>query len=135
MKEKNERKFDAIKVRLLQFAEHQGIPKVKFYEKISCPQSNFGGRSIESSLSSAKITEILIIFPELSADWLMLGIGDMLRKNNVRNVAVASAPHSNAANGDMKIEAPAELIALIASQQETINRLTQTVDRLTGAQR
>ena len=34
---------------------------------------------MESSLSSAKITEILIVFPELNPDWLLLGKGEMLR--------------------------------------------------------
>ena len=58
MKQKIKRKFDEIKLRLLEFAEIQGIPKYQFYKKISIPQSNFGGKSMESSLSSAKISEI-----------------------------------------------------------------------------
>ena len=79
MQEKNKRNFDEIKMRLLQFAETQGIPKGEFYEKISVPQSNFGGKSMESSLASSKITEILIRYPELNSDWLLLGKGEMLR--------------------------------------------------------
>ena len=132
MQEKNERKIDEIKLRLLQFAEHQGIPKGDFYRKISVPQSNFGGKSMESSLSSAKISEILIIFPELSADWILLGKGEMLRKNNTKSVAVASAPQAQASNGDMTINAPSELLNLLTSQQQTIWTLTQTIDRLTS---
>lgn len=79
MKNKNERNIDAIKLRLLQFAETQCIPKGEFYEKIAVPQSNFGGKSIESSLASSKITEILMKYPELNPDWLLLGMGEMLR--------------------------------------------------------
>ena len=131
MQDKNERKIDCIKLRLLQFAEHQGIPKGDFYKKISVPQSNFGGKSMESSLSSAKISEILIIFPELSPDWLLLEKGEMLRKNNLKNMAVASAPQANASNGDMSIQAPAELLQLLTSQQETIKSLSRTIERLT----
>ena len=81
MQEKNKRKFDDIKLRLLQFAENQGIPKMDFYKKISVPQSNFGGKSMESSLSSSKITEILIIFPQINPDWLLMGNGTMLRES------------------------------------------------------
>lgn len=81
MKQKIKRKFDEIKLRLLEFAEIQGIPKYQFYKKISIPQSNFGGKSMESSLSSAKISEILIIFPEINPDWLLLGKGEMLRQH------------------------------------------------------
>ncbi|MBR1644289.1 MAG: hypothetical protein IJ684_02830 [Bacteroidales bacterium] len=79
MEDKNKRKSDEIKMRLLEYAEKQHIPKYKFYEKISVPQSNFGGKSMESSLSSAKITEILITIPDLNPDWLLLGKGEMLR--------------------------------------------------------
>lgn len=86
---------------------------------------------MESSLSSAKISEILIIFPELSADWLLLEKGEMLRKNNAKNIAMASAPQSNASNGDMSIQAPAELLNLLTSQQETIRSLSGTIERLT----
>lgn len=92
MEEKNERKIDEIKLRLLDFAEKQHIPKYKFYEKISTPQSNFGGKSMESSLSSAKITEILIIFPELNPDWLLLGKGDMLRNPDDNSISKGGYP-------------------------------------------
>lgn len=85
---------------------------------------------MESSLSSAKIAEILIIFPELSPDWLLLEKGEMLRKNNGKNVNVTSSPQSNVANGDMKIEAPAELVAIIAKQHETIAQQTSIIEKL-----
>lgn len=130
MEEKNAQNFDEIKCRLLQFAEHQGIPKYKFYEKILVSPSNFAGKSAESNLSSSKIAEILRIFPELSADWLLLEKGEMLRKNCGKSVNVTSSPQSNVANGDMKIEAPAELVAIIAKQQETIAKQTSIIENL-----
>lgn len=122
MEEKNTQNFDEIKGRLLQFAEHQGIPKYKFYEKISVAPSNFAGKSAESNLSSSKIAEILRIFPELSADWLLLEKGEMLRKNTPKNsnIAIASAPQATASNGDLRLDAPAQLLDIIAKQQDTI---------------
>ena len=56
----------------------------------------------------------------------------MLRKNNTKSVAVASAPQAQASNGDMTINAPSELLNLLTSQQQTIWTLTQTIDRLTS---
>ena len=131
MQDKKERKIDEIKLRLLQFAEHQGIPKGDFYKKISVPQSNFGGKSMESSLSSAKISEILIIFPELSADWLLLEKGEMLRKNNGKNLNVSDSPQATVSNGNMAIQAPVELLNLLTSQQETIRIQADIISTLT----
>lgn len=50
----------------------------------------------------------------------MLEKGEMLRKNNSKNVNVTSSPQSNVANGDMKIEAPAQLLDIVQQQQATI---------------
>lgn len=77
--------MDVVKERLIQFAKNQGIPKMEFYKKISVVQSNFSGRGGESALSTDKIMQILMQFPELNSDWLLLGRGEMLRKNNPAN--------------------------------------------------
>ena len=90
MQEKINQNLDEVKVRLLQFAENQRIPKYDFYKKISVAQSNFGGSGMMSSLSSSKIIDILTIYPELNSDWLLLGKGEMLRQNTP--VAAAESP-------------------------------------------
>lgn len=124
--------MDCVKERLLQFAKSQGLMMMDFYEKISVVQSNFSGKGGESALSSDKIIHILMIYPELSADWLLLGKGEMLRKNNTKNIAVASAPQANASNGDLSVSTPPEFLTLLASQQETIATLSRTIECLTS---
>ena len=131
MEKENFKKSDEIKLRVLQFAKSQKLMMGDFYEKISVHPSTFSGKGLESALSGVTISEILKVYPELSADWLLLEKGEMLRKNNPKNVAIASAPQSNASNGDMKIDAPEELLKLLSSQQDTINTLSRTIDRLT----
>lgn len=131
MERKNLQKFDDIKVRLLQFAKEQRLMMGDFYDKISLAPSNFSGKAMCSSLKSENIVTVLNVYPELSADWLLLGKGEMLRKNNAKNIAVASAPQSQASNGDMSILAPPELLQLISSQQKTINDLSETIRNLT----
>lgn len=130
MEEKNCKNFSGAKYRALQFAEYIGVTKEEFYQQIGLNGANFRGECAKSELSADKIANILRAYPGLSPDWLLLEKGEMLRKNNVKNVAIASAPQANAANGDMKTEAQAELVAIIAKQQETIDRLTITVDKL-----
>ena len=102
-----------------------------FYKKISVHPSTFSGKGLQSSLSGDIIAEILTIYPELSADWLLLEKGEMLRKNNAKNIAVASAPQANASNGDLSINAPAQLLDLISNQQKSINDLAQALKSLT----
>ncbi len=125
-------KTDKIKQRVLQFAKNQHLVMGDFYKKISVHPSTFSGKGLQSSLSGDIIAEILTIYPELSADWLLLEKGEMLRKNNLKNMAVASAPQANASNGDMSIQAPVELLQLLLGQQKTINDLTETVKALTS---
>lgn len=124
-------KSDEIKLRVLQFAKNQHLIMGDFYEKIQVHPSTFSGKGLQSALSGTTIAEILKIYPELSADWLLLEKGEMLRKNNAKNIAMASAPQSNASNGDMSIQAPAELLQLLTSQQDTIKILSSTIERLT----
>ena len=122
MQEKNKRKFDDIKLRLLQFAESQGIPKMDFYKKISVPQSNFGGKSMESSLSSSKITEILIIFPQINPDWLLMGNGEMLRTAE----ASTAAPETANSNVTTLINI---LNNTLAEKDKQIDRLLSIIEK------
>lgn len=72
--------MDIVKERLLQFAKNQKIGMMKFYKIISVAQSNFSGEGANSALSTDKIIQILIDFPQLNPDWLLLGKGEMLRQ-------------------------------------------------------
>lgn len=78
--------MDNVKQRLLQYAKSQDVGMMEFYEKSSISQSNFSGKGGESALSTDKIIHILITFPDLNPDWLLLGKGEMLRKNEEKNI-------------------------------------------------
>ena len=79
--DRNNQNFDEIKRRLLYFAENTGIKKMDFYKKIGLKQSNFSGEGAASSLKSENIIKVLIVFPEINPDWLLLGKGEMLRSD------------------------------------------------------
>lgn len=85
-------KLTEIKSRLLQFAEHQGFKKEKFYREIGIDGANFRGKNALSDLGSEKIVSILTIFPELNSDWLLLGRGEMLRQPATH---IATSPGDN----------------------------------------
>ena len=104
--------MDIVKERLLQFAKNQKIGMMKFYKKISVAQSNFSGEGANSALSTDKIIQILIDFPQLNPDWLLLGKGEMLRENTPER------------EGERPNQSP-EMLEIIKKQQETINNLIE----------
>ena len=133
--------MDAVKERLVQFAKSQGLMMMDFYKKISISQSNFSGEGANSALSTDKIIHILITYPELSADWLLLGKGEILRKNNLKNHVQQDneqAPvqnhglYINHSDGNNTYNNYAELMHLVTSQQQTIQDLTATIKILTS---
>lgn len=133
MQRKNITNFDEIKLRLLQFAEQQGIPKGKFYEKISIPSSNFSGKGAESAISSDKIVQILNLFPDLNSDWLLLGRGEMLRSasQSVGNISHSTAVGVNVNGNDINISYD-PLLPTVESLSDSVARLTAQNAQLLG---
>lgn len=78
MQEK-ELKISEIKGRFLQFLDKQNISVYKFSTESGISKSNFSGKSLESELGGEQISKILTYFPNLNPEWLLLGIGEMLR--------------------------------------------------------
>lgn len=73
--------FSPIKTRVLQYLDYKGILKENFYQVSLISASNFKGNGAKSELGGDKIVKILSIYPEIDANWLLLGKGEMLRKN------------------------------------------------------
>ena len=77
-----------IKEKILSYLEATGKVKADFYKAIGASPSNFKGAGKNSALSSDKIAEILTLYPDLSPDWLLNGIGEMLRIPGSNNISV-----------------------------------------------
>lgn len=73
------------------------------------------------------VQKILDNLPEIDANWLLRGRGNMTIDRSGKSVSVQDSPRATISNGDMAINAPAELLNLLTSQQETIKRLTEII--------
>lgn len=73
------------------------------------------------------VQKILDNLPEIDANWLLRGKGNMTIDRSGKSVSVLDSPQATISNGDMAINAPAELLNLLTSQQETIKRLTEII--------
>lgn len=74
-------KISTIKKNIFQFIEYKGITKEEFYEKTEISSSNFKGTNRQSEIGGDKIIKILTIYPEINAEWLLTGKGEMLKEN------------------------------------------------------
>lgn len=128
-----------IKERILYFAENQGISKVKIYEIMGIAASNFKGAGLKSDLSSEKTARFLTAFPNISAEWLLTGKGDMLmptpQTTNV-NVDMGDSIHHNSASviargAQATSVSTDEKDRIIAEQQTEIKALKEQVSDLT----
>ena len=126
--EKIEKRFSNAKERFKYFLELQGKSKNNFYE-ISGMSNGLLDKN--GDLTEGSILKICDIFPEISLEWLLLEKGSMIRQEVEKTVAMATAPSAIANNGEMRNLAPAELISLLVSQQDTIKILSSTIERLT----
>lgn len=129
MERKKSIKFSSAKERFVYFLELQGSNRNQFYNQSGMAM---GSLDKKGGLSEDSILKICNVYPELSLDWLLLEKGEIIRQETAKTVALATAPQSNAANGDMKIEAPVELLKLLSSQQDTIATLSRTIESLTS---
>ena len=68
------------------------------------------------------VQKILNSLPEIDANWLLKGKGNMTIDRSGKSVSVQDSPQATISNGDMAINAPVELLNLLTSQQETIKR-------------
>lgn len=72
--------MDTIKERLVEYLKINGVSKKDFSEKTGISLWNLTGKSMQSEIGGAQISQSLGYFPNLNPDWLLLGIGEMDRQ-------------------------------------------------------
>jgi len=111
-----------VKDKILAFLVKKGIKKGDFFEITGIQSSNFKGKNMQSQPGGDMLVKILTTYPELSAEWLLRGEGDMLRTAD-------TAP----ANAIVQAPVPPQfdaLISKITQQAEEIGRLKARIAEL-----
>lgn len=107
-----------IKEKILSYLDTTGKVKAEFYKAIGASPSNFKGAGKNSALSSDKIAEILQLYPDLSPDWLLNDIGEMLRTPG--NTSPAPVPQT----------LEDKLLTMLTSKDDTIREQAEEIGRL-----
>lgn len=66
-----------IKERILEIAKYKGIAYEKFSEMIGMTYASFKGMQKNTPINSNALDIILSLFPDISAEWLVAGKGEM----------------------------------------------------------
>lgn len=94
-----------IKERVLQVAKYYNISYESFSTKIGMSYSSFKGPQKNTPINSNALDILLSLFPNVSAEWLLTGKGEMLKKipeNEVGGVVV----HDNSETAPAKMPIP-----------------------------
>jgi len=75
-------KILTIKERILYFIAYKGVKKTDFFESTAIQPSNFKGKNIQSQPGGDILVKVLTYFPDMSADWLLTGKGNMLKQDD-----------------------------------------------------
>ena len=75
--------FSPIKQRINLFIDNQSIVREDFYKLTGISSSNFKGNGAKSELGGEKIVNILTAYPTLNSEWLLTGIGKMLKSDSI----------------------------------------------------
>ena len=127
-----------IKDKILAFLKEKDIKKVDFFEATGIQSSNFKGKNMASQPGGVMIVKVLTLYPDLSAEWLMRGEGNMLKSNNTDVSQNSYTIHQEISQDNKKkkkkYNAPPEivdkLLSTIKEQAEEIGMLKQTITQL-----
>ena len=85
-------KISTIKERILSFLEYNGIKKADFYQATGVADSNFKGKNLYSQPGGDVLVKIITSYPNISAEWLLTGEGDMLKSKYTEEPQIEVKP-------------------------------------------
>lgn len=128
MRDKNEQNFAPIKQRIVQYLNFKEVKKEEFYSKINVAKSNFSKSALNSEVSASIVAKILNYFPDISAEWLITGKGDMM--NNNKGTDVEAGGHKDSCRcqlceeKDKRIEELKEQIEVLKDQVRILKKIS-----------
>ena len=119
-----------IKDRVLQLSDYKGVGKEKFFEELEVSYGTFKGKAKESALNSNILEKIIAKMPEISAEWLLTGKGEML-KSSVQNIVQNSGKNSiNNISGNIEQQNYNELMEIIREKDRQIAKKDEQINKL-----
>ncbi|MDO4729092.1 MAG: transcriptional regulator [Bacteroidota bacterium] len=121
--------------RILQFIDYKGISKLSFYKEVGL--SN-GFLDKNKSIGGVNLVKILNKYPEINPLWLLLGEGEMIKKENVivdnsnlkaNNSVVGNNITGNLGNVTLSLSSD-DISTIIDLQKELTERLKASQNQI-----
>ena len=122
---------ESVKERIIKFIDAKNISTRSFEN--TCSLSNGYIRQLRNSPTADKIENIINAFPELNRDWLLTGVGEMLKNNqSVGNICNSNVSGVNVSGKEIHINPDAynTLLKIVESNQKTTEKFQEQIDRL-----
>ena len=115
-----------IKDRMFRYLEINQISKLKFCEITGISYGNVTGKAQKSEFGGEQITEILLKFPDINPDWLLLEKGEMLRSEVEKKDIIDPLEMVSLKKYEEKVEECALLKAKLKVLKEQAARYAET---------
>lgn len=86
-----------VKEKILLFVQSIGLSKAEIARQLGISKSNFVGEAMTSDLNVSMVIKFCQLYPQVSAEWLLRGTGDMLITNKPMEINIdnSSRGHHN----------------------------------------
>ncbi len=75
--------LDTVRKRVIYFADIKGGGRAVFMKRTGLKKGIFDPKDIERAMGSDKISNILDSYPDVNAEWLLTGNGEMMKKKHL----------------------------------------------------
>lgn len=89
--------MENVKEKILLFVQSIGLSKAEIARQLGISKSNFVGEAMTSDLNVSMVIKFCQLYPQVSAEWLLRGTGDMLITNKPMEINIdnSSRGHHN----------------------------------------
>ncbi len=127
----------SIKKRLDLVIKELGLSGRGFEKEVGLTNGSY--TSIRDGVGADKLNKIVVRFPQISAEWLLTGEGEMLKKNATMKFEESGAifaslegmvdPDNDPLNRDDMKTILFQMANIVAAQQQDISRVAQELER------
>lgn len=80
--------MESVKEKILFFVQSIGLSKAEIARQLGISKSNFVGEAMASDLNVSMVIKFCQLYPQVSAEWLLRGTGDMLISNKPMEINI-----------------------------------------------